>query len=227
MLDIAIIGAGLSGLSLAERLHQSRRNIAVFEARERCGGRILTHSPPTVDFTVDLGPTWCWPDEQPHIAALVKRLELKLFRQWDSGHNLYQIDPPTPPVLFTDSEIHRMSRRIKGGCRQLLDGLLQRLPNLMLHLQHRLLKLTDRENYFELEFAGENGRILYEAKQVVFAAPPRLLAESVIFAPEMVSRWIIMPRLREVHTRPRKALRWTQEKRTYPALNRTCSRLWR
>lgn len=85
MLDVAIIGAGLSGLSLADRLLNSKRNIAVFEARNRCGGRILSHSIPAPDFDVDLGPTWLWPDHQPRIAALAERLGLKLFRQWDEG----------------------------------------------------------------------------------------------------------------------------------------------
>ena len=44
MLDIAIIGAGLSGLSLADRLLEDNRHIAVFEARNRYGGRILSRS---------------------------------------------------------------------------------------------------------------------------------------------------------------------------------------
>ena len=92
MLDVAIIGAGLSGLSLADRLLESNGNIAVFEARNRCGGRILSHSMPATDFAGDLGPTWVWPDHQPRIAALIKRLGLQLFgRQWDSGHIVHVI----------------------------------------------------------------------------------------------------------------------------------------
>jgi monoamine oxidase len=92
MLDVAIIGAGLSGLSLADRLLESNGDIAVFEARNRCGGRILSHSMPATDFAGDLGPTWVWPDHQPHIAALIKRLGLQLFgRQWDSGHIVHVI----------------------------------------------------------------------------------------------------------------------------------------
>jgi len=192
MLDVAIIGAGLSGLSLADRLLESNSNIAVFEARNRCGGRILSHSMPATDFSRDLGPTWVWPDHQPHIAALVKRLGLQLFRQWDSGHSLYQIDAAASPVAFIDTETHDAARRIKGGCGQLIDKLLHRMPHSMLHMQHRLLKLTDCENYVDLEFATENGHAHYQARQAILAVPPRLLADSVIFEPELA------PKLRQL-----------------------------
>jgi monoamine oxidase len=195
MLDVAIIGAGLSGLSLAERLFDGKRNIAVFEARDRCGGRILSHSITSTSgdsaFAVDLGPTWLWPGHQPRITALAARLGLELFRQWDSGHSLYQIDPDAAPLMFIDPETPDTAAwRIKGGCRQLTDGLLQRLPDSVLHLQHRLLKLTDRESYVELEFATENGQTICQARQVVLAVPPRLLADSVVFEPALAQKFV-------------------------------------
>ena len=60
MLDVAIIGAGLSGLSLAAQLHQRGYSLAVFEARDRIGGRILSLPPEAGEaaspFRFDLGP---------------------------------------------------------------------------------------------------------------------------------------------------------------------------
>lgn len=194
MLDIAIIGAGLSGLSLADRLFEDKRNIAVFEARSRYGGRILSRSITPVStassFTVDLGPAWLWPDHQPLIAALVKRLGLELFRQWDAGHSLYQADVHTTPAMFIDTETHHTSRRIKGGCYQLITGLLQRIPDSILHLQHRLLHLADRDTYIELVFAAGDSHVTYQSKQVVLAMPPRLLADKVIFEPALAPKLI-------------------------------------
>ena len=194
MLDIAIIGAGLSGLSLADRLLEDNRHIAVFEARNRYGGRILSRSIESAStassVVVDLGPTWLWPDHQPRIAALAERLGLAFFRQWDSGHSLYQIDAHSAPTMFIDTETHDSARRIKGGCHQLITGLLQRLPDSILHPQHRLLHLADRDTYIDLEFDTGNHHVSYRAKQVVLAMPPRLLAESILFEPALAPKLI-------------------------------------
>ena len=50
---IAIIGAGLAGLTAAFRLMQSGHHVEVFEARERLGGRVLTV--PLGDSYVEMG----------------------------------------------------------------------------------------------------------------------------------------------------------------------------
>lgn len=189
MLDVAIIGAGLSGLALAEQLQDGQRRIAVFEARERSGGRILTYTLQDSKLTLDLGPTWLWPNHQARIAGLANRLGLKLFRQWDGGHGIYQIDASQAPSLFIDVETHAGSRRIEGGCGQLIAGLLQRLPDTALHLRHRLLCLSDRGSHIELLFSTADGEIPARARQVVLAAPPRLLAETIRFDPPLAAKF--------------------------------------
>ncbi len=40
--EIAIIGAGLSGLALATALRSEGRDVTVLEARDRPGGRVLS-----------------------------------------------------------------------------------------------------------------------------------------------------------------------------------------
>ena len=40
--DILIIGAGITGLSLAKRLEEHGKDYVILEARERLGGRIQT-----------------------------------------------------------------------------------------------------------------------------------------------------------------------------------------
>ncbi|MCK9607154.1 MAG: FAD-dependent oxidoreductase [Methylomonas sp.] len=190
MLDIAIIGAGLSGLALAEQLQNGERKIAVFEARARGGGRILTQTLADPKLALDLGPTWLWPDQQPRIAKLVHRLRLKLFQQWDKGHGLYQIDAGQAPSLYIDLETHAGSRRIEGGCGQLINGLMQLLPQASIHLQHRLFGLTDRGAYIDLEFATPTVHRHVRARQVVLAAPPRLLADTITFEPPLSAKFI-------------------------------------
>ncbi|MGX8249882.1 FAD-dependent oxidoreductase, partial [Escherichia coli] len=40
--DVAVIGAGLAGLTAARRLRELGRSVVVLEARDRIGGRALT-----------------------------------------------------------------------------------------------------------------------------------------------------------------------------------------
>jgi len=191
MLDVAIVGAGLSGLSLAEKLQPYKSNIAVFEARDRCGGRILSELIPEQDFTVDLGPTWLWPADQPRISALAERLGLTLFPQWDRGNSLYQVSADAAPVTFVDTQTHAEARRVEGGCRRFIAGLLQRIQLDILHLGHRLQNLIDQGSHVDLVFLTEGTRLTYHARQVVLAVPPRLVAENISFepalAPELLS----------------------------------------
>ncbi|TCV83540.1 MULTISPECIES: flavin monoamine oxidase family protein [Methylomonas] len=185
MLDVAIIGAGLSGLSLAEKLLTRKSNIGVFEARERCGGRILSAASPAQGFTADLGPTWLWPADQPRITALAERLGLTLFPQWDRGHSLYQVQAEAPPATYIDTQTHADARRIAGGCQHLINGLLQGIPKRVLQLGHRLLTLSDQGSHIDLTFASDSAVITHQARQVVLAVPPRLLANNIRFEPAL------------------------------------------
>ena len=53
--DIAVIGAGAAGLAAADELHRKGLTVAVFEARDRIGGRILTHRDARVPLPIELG----------------------------------------------------------------------------------------------------------------------------------------------------------------------------
>ncbi len=53
---IAVIGAGMGGLSAAHRLATAGRTVTVFEARNRIGGRIFTNN--SLGMPLDLGASW-------------------------------------------------------------------------------------------------------------------------------------------------------------------------
>ena len=55
--DVVVVGAGLSGLVTARRLQQEGLRVRVLEARERVGGRMLSHSLQNGG-VVDLGGQW-------------------------------------------------------------------------------------------------------------------------------------------------------------------------
>jgi monoamine oxidase len=55
MTDVVVIGAGAAGLAAARILSQHGASVAVLEARDRIGGRLLTREDPALPVPVDLG----------------------------------------------------------------------------------------------------------------------------------------------------------------------------
>ena len=164
MIDTLIVGAGLSGLALAEMLEAQGRDYRVVDARDRVGGRILSDP-------VDMGPAWYWPG-QPRMAALVGRLGLKRFNQFASGALTFE---------DRDGSIQRGrgfasmegSWRVEGGMGTLTDALAACLPEGRVRLNTRVGAL---ERDGEGVIARTNGDALH-ARRVVLALPPRLVAE--------------------------------------------------
>ena len=54
-IDVAIIGAGVSGLAAAGELRRKGLKVAVYEARDRIGGRVLTHRDGRFPLPLELG----------------------------------------------------------------------------------------------------------------------------------------------------------------------------
>ena len=80
--DIAVVGAGLSGLVCAVRIADSGARVIVLEARDRVGGRTLTTS--LAGGLVDLGGQWITPG-QDRVAALAAALGLERAPQRRDG----------------------------------------------------------------------------------------------------------------------------------------------
>ncbi len=184
MLDIAIIGGGLAGLSLAQRLSSEPRTITVFEARDRWGGRIFC-APGADGFRYDLGPSWIWPEFQPRLAAMIDGEDIAVYPQWSDGHSLYQSERESPPQAYRDQATYAAARRIQGGAYALIDTLLRQLPQDSLKLNHQLNKLIDCDEYIELHFSSPAGEFSVNAKQVVTTIPPRLLVNTVALEPAL------------------------------------------
>lgn len=185
MLDTAIIGGGLCGLALARNLKRQDRDFAIFEARPRLGGRILTAVSATTGEALDLGPTWFWPDTQPLITAFLSDLGLPTFPQHDDGVVLHLTEADKNAQPVATEGVHGGARRVEGGMSRLIATLAAGLPESKIHLGHVLVAVKDLGDHVALTFRADDVLMEVEARHVVLALPPRLVAETVAFEPEL------------------------------------------
>jgi monoamine oxidase len=185
MLDTAIVGGGLCGVALARNLSRQGRAVALFEARERLGGRVLSVARAGSAGVVDLGPAWFWPDTQPLMKSLVAELGLASIPQHDDGSSLYLNDPDKAPDRIDGRKLHEDARRLPDGMARLVDQLASELLPGLVYFNHVLAEVSDRGEHVVLTFAAGDDIIEVEARQVVLAVPPRLLEQGVRFTPAL------------------------------------------
>lgn len=180
--DVIVVGAGISGLAAAERVHRAQLRVRVLEARDRIGGRLWTASGATQRATgaFDLGGTWHWPG-QYQVSQLAQELSLTVRTEHEHGIGLYATSPDQPPARV--SLPTQGSLRIVGGSQPLALGLAGQLPE-------RTVAFTTVVHAIELTDPGvliharniHSGPVSMRAACVILAMPPRLIA-SVIKLP--------------------------------------------
>lgn len=85
--DVAVVGAGLSGLSAAREIVAAGRSVVVLEARDRVGGRTLNHDL-GAGKVVEIGGQWVGPT-QDKIVALGRDMGVGTFKTYNQGNYLY------------------------------------------------------------------------------------------------------------------------------------------
>jgi monoamine oxidase len=183
MLDVVIVGCGACGLGLARDLAKAGVSFALYEARDRLGGRILSVEDQNSGMRVDLGPTWFWPDTQPTITALVAELGLADFPQYDPGTALLKAEGDKKPEERMTPNLHSGARRLEGGMASLIEALAKDVPAEAIHLGAVLKDVAERGDHVELRFDIAGEPEIVEARRAVLALPPRLVAEKIAFDP--------------------------------------------
>ena len=183
--DVAIVGGGLAGLAAGRRLHHAGIDFVLLEARERLGGRILSVGADGVpaDDGFDLGASWFWPAMQPALASLAHDLGLAVFAQHVDGHWLIERTRSAPPLRYPSMRQEPASMRIAGGTGALTDALARSLPPDRVHPGTPVARVVLEDAAVTL--SGADGSPLLEARQVILAAPPRLLSATLSFDPPL------------------------------------------
>ena len=84
--EVAVVGAGYSGLAAARHLARHGVDVLVLEARHRVGGRSFTEVT-EAGFTIDRGGQWIGPT-QDHLAALAAELGVPTFPTYTAGQGV-------------------------------------------------------------------------------------------------------------------------------------------
>lgn len=179
--DILIIGGGLSGLALADKLQESGVDYQLVEARKRLGGRIMSHMVEGIAF--DLGPAWFWPG-QPRMGKLLTRFGMDYFEQYSQGDIVSE---------DRDGNYHRGrgfasmqgSYRVEGGLGELIASLATGLPRKCLHTGVTVTALHQVGNKIRAEILIEGRPKEIHANRVVLAIPPRIAAAKIEFTPAL------------------------------------------
>jgi monoamine oxidase len=88
--DVVVVGAGFAGLAAARMLAAAGAEVAVLEARERVGGRVLNAELGDGE-VIELGGQWIGPTQE-RIAALAREVGVETFPTHCEGANLLRLD---------------------------------------------------------------------------------------------------------------------------------------
>jgi len=122
--DVLVLGAGLAGLFAARTLAQQGLRVRVLEARDRVGGRTLSHRLSSGDI-IELGAQWLGPG-QDRLIRLVRELGLATLAQPYQGKKVlaigdrvstYEGDIPSLPLLGL-LDLHRTLSRVDALAKQ-------------------------------------------------------------------------------------------------------------
>lgn len=176
-MTIAIIGAGLAGLSAAHLLQMAGVDFHLFEARDRAGGRILTVDDlgMLAEDGFDLGPSWFWPQMHPVMGEFVEQLNLPFFAQHSSGDLVFERSSQEGPRRVQGFSQEPSLMRLAGGTAALVRALMRDLPTDRLHFGIPVTALRLNGQNVEVRTADR----IFTARHVIAAVPPRLFADKV------------------------------------------------
>lgn len=187
-----IIGAGLSGLTIAYKLHKAGKPFLLLEARDRIGGRILT-SRTNKGAAIELGATWLGKKHQ-YLIGLLSELGIGLFPQVTGGRAIYEASSLSPAQVVELPHNDEPSYRIAGGSEMLIRELRSKIRSTSVRLNEQVLELKGSPDHVEVT----TNKGTYRAGKVVSTLPPHLLISTITISPALPDQLLNVAR--QTHT---------------------------
>ena len=177
--EVAIIGAGLTGLYLHYLLSKQGISSVLIEARTRIGGRILSlksdKAPP-----LEMGATWL---DRSHLylIRLLEELNLEIYPQKMDGRAFYEPDPRFPFQLVDLPSQGGSSYRIVGGTTAIIYTLAEQVDPVNTYLDNQVKLIRKVKEGMFVEASSQE----FLVDKVVSTLPPHLFSKSIDVEPKL------------------------------------------
>jgi renalase len=157
--DVAIIGAGIAGLTCAQALQQAGQNIVILDKSRGVGGRVATRRIQTTH--ADHGACYLSPAQDPNLQGLIQQMLAQgILQVWTDTVHEFSPDSGLQPAPT------RQPRYVAPAGMSAIAKFLT--PNLDLRLNHLVTGLTLNAAHWECAIAQEPSIL---AKAIVLAIP--------------------------------------------------------
>lgn len=181
---VLIVGAGLSGLVAASRLHSDGSAVAVWDARDRIGGRTWSPATGPDDLRLDLGAAWHWA-EHDRVKTLADQLDIARIRQHEPGIAVYEPSASHPVQRVPWPETPPPSWRLDGGTQRLSEDLAETIPDGAIAVNHRVTHIEHMDGGVRVTAETPEGPRTESFPAVIVAVPPRLVAHTITITPSL------------------------------------------
>lgn len=176
MPKVLIVGAGLSGLTTAFALKESKYEVEILEARSRLGGRIFTIDKSGTH--LELGATWFGP-QHTSLLSLIEKLNVPYKIQENGREALYDFRPKGYLERFQIPDQGPPTYKFKAGTSALIKKLYETI-NLDVHY-NEVVKKVKWDTTFQVETLQNH----FEADYLIMSIPPQLVADTIHFTPNL------------------------------------------